>query len=132
MTVATETYSKYVTQGWQEFKPHDFPDTRVVIATISIKWLNFQVLFSSKIFCYYMFWDENLLTDFLLKKNHEMIPCEHKNVCWICVLNLKLRLWNQHIQNNNLHFLLTQDLTSINSKTWACNLQICKSQVCEL
>ena len=94
MMDVTETYGKYVTRDWQKFKPHDFPDTRVVIGTISIKCLNQQVLFSSIFFCYYMFRDENLLINFLLKKAYKMTFCQQNNVYWICVLNLNLRLWN--------------------------------------
>ena len=39
-----------------------------------------------------MFLDENLLIDFLLTKTHDMTLSHQKNVYWICVLNLNLRL----------------------------------------
>ena len=47
---------------------------------------------SSIFFCYYMFRDESLLIDFLLKNAHKMTLGQQKSLYWIGVLNLNLRL----------------------------------------
>ena len=63
-----------------------------------------------------MFRDENVLIDFFLKKTREMTLCQQKNVHCICVLNLNLRLCNQHKPDNNLHIPLTHNLIWSDSK----------------
>ena len=63
-----------------------------------------------------MFLDENLLIEFLLEKPHDMTLSHQKNVYWICVLNLNLRLWDQRKPDKNLHIPLTQHLLWIDSK----------------
>ena len=49
-----------------------------------------MILFSSIFLCYYMFRNQTLLIDFLLKKSHEMTLFQQRYVYWICVLNLNL------------------------------------------
>ena len=86
-----------------------------------------------------MFRDENLLINFLLKKAHKMVLCQQKNVYWIYVFSLNLRLWNQHKPDNNLLVSLTHDpiwsdskMWVCDSKMWVCDMRVWKWQVCEL
>ena len=87
---------------------------------------------SSIFFCYYMFRDENLLIDFLLKNAHKMTLGQQKNLYWIGVLNLNLRLRNQYKPDNNLHIPLIHDLIWDDSKIWSSDMRVYKWQVCEL
>ena len=74
--------------------------------------------------CYYIFRNEFLLINFLLKQTHVMTLYPQKNLYWICVLNLNLRLWHQHELGNYLHIKVHTQTNWSDSKIW---LAICES-----
>ena len=63
------TYSKYVTRGWQKFKPHDFPDTRLVKFTGSIQSYIFLLLYVLRQKFTYRFFPEKNSQDNTLPAN---------------------------------------------------------------